>query len=119
MKDRKAIMNKEDVQPDLSPLGILIEVAHDEGCFAHIPALPGLCFRASEAEEAKRMAAEQIAKYSKWLLAEDLADLNTEVESTCEMRTHRELHRCAGSRERTTRRLSNLDLRKPGGSIRP
>jgi predicted RNase H-like HicB family nuclease len=74
-------MNDEDVHSQLYPFGILTEVARDEGCFAHVPTLPGLCFRADDPEEAKRIAVEQIVNYSKWLVVEDLVDLNMETEA--------------------------------------
>lgn len=58
---------------------ILTEVAPGEGCFGHIPALPGLCFRAYDPAELERMAPGQIVEYAEWLLAENLVDLNPVV----------------------------------------
>jgi hypothetical protein len=79
MKDQKAIMSDKDVPSMLPPFNLLVEVAPREGCFAHIPALPGLCFRANDPEGAEIIALRQIAEYSQWLLAEDLVDLNSEA----------------------------------------
>jgi predicted RNase H-like HicB family nuclease len=81
MKDQKATMSDQDVHSQLPPFNLLVEVAPGEGCFAHIPALPGLCFRANDPEEAGRIAPGQIANYSQWLLDEELVDLNSEVEA--------------------------------------
>jgi hypothetical protein len=81
MKDQKATMSDQDVHSQLPPFDLLVEVAPSEGCFAHIPALPGLCFRASDPEEAERIALGQIANYSQWILAEDLVDLNSEADA--------------------------------------
>jgi len=57
------------------PLRLLIEDAGDLGCLGHIPALPGLCFRAERASELEEAAPDRIAEYVRWLSAEDLGDL--------------------------------------------
>ncbi len=75
----KATMSDQDDHSQLPPFDLLVEVAPSEGCYAHIPALPGLCFRASDPEEAHRIALGQIANYSQWVLAEDLVDLNSKA----------------------------------------
>jgi hypothetical protein len=54
---------------------LLVEDAGTDGCLGHIPALPGLCFRAETAAELESKALARIAEYARWLLAEDLADL--------------------------------------------
>jgi len=69
-------MSNQNVLSHLPPFDLLVEVASSDGCFAHVPALPGLCFRASDPEEAERIAPGQIIEYSRWLLAEHLVDLN-------------------------------------------
>ena len=74
-------MNSMDFNSQLPPFDLLIEVAPGEGCFAHIPTLPGLCFQADDPEEAKRIAPGQILNYAQWVLAENLANLNPEVEA--------------------------------------
>jgi len=75
---------------DRVPFDLLIEDAGTRGCLGHVPALPGLCFRARNAEEAKAMASDRIAEYTLWLRAEDLADLTPETE---------ELARCADAED--------------------
>ena len=77
----KATMSDQDDHSQLPPFDLLVEVAPSEGCYAHIPALPGLCFRASDPEGAGRIALEKIANYSQWLVAENLVDLNSEADA--------------------------------------
>jgi predicted RNase H-like HicB family nuclease len=60
-------MSHQDPIARLDTLDLLVEVAPGEGCLAHIPALPGLCFRANDPEEAQRIASGQIADYVEWL----------------------------------------------------
>jgi predicted RNase H-like HicB family nuclease len=74
-------LSDEDIHFQQHPFDLLVEVAPSEGCFAHVPSLPGLCFRACDPEEARRSAPGQIAYYSQWLLAENLVDLTPEVET--------------------------------------
>jgi len=64
---------------DRSSFDLLIEDAGTEGCLGHIPALPGLCFRARNAEEAEAIASDRIVEYATWLDAEGLADLTPET----------------------------------------
>jgi len=64
---------------DRAPFDLLIEDAGAEGCLGHVPALPGLCFRARSAEEAEAIASDRIAEYAAWLRAEGLADLTLET----------------------------------------
>ena len=54
---------------------LLLEDAGTDGCLGHIPALPGLCFRAETAAELQSVALARIAEYARWLLTEDLGDL--------------------------------------------
>ena len=78
--------------PDRASLDLLIEDAGAEGCLAHIPSLPGLCFRASHPEDAKAAAPSRIAQYMAWLRAEALSDLTAEatqcagIEDGCQVR---------------------------------
>jgi len=60
---------------DRSSFDLLVEDAGTQGCLGHVPALPGLCFRARNAEEAEAIASDRIAEYAAWLRAEGLADL--------------------------------------------
>jgi len=72
-------MYDQNVPTKLPPFDLLVEVAPIDGCFAHIPALPGLCYRAYDPEGAMRIAQDQIANYLKWLLEKELSDLNPKV----------------------------------------
>ncbi len=63
----------------LPPLELFIETAPGEGCFGHIPSLPGLCFRASDPAQLDQRCAEYIHNYIDWLIIEQLADLNPTV----------------------------------------
>ena len=65
---------------DRAPFDLLIEDAETEGCLGHVPALPGLCFRARDAEEAEAIASDRIAEYAAWLRAESMTDLSSETE---------------------------------------
>jgi hypothetical protein len=67
-------------KPDRAPFDLLIEDAGTEGCLGHVPTLPGLCFRARDAEEAEAIASDRIAEYAAWLRAEDMTDLSSETE---------------------------------------
>jgi hypothetical protein len=67
-------------KPDRAPFDLLIEDAGTEGCLGHVSALPGLCFRARNAEEAEAIASDRIAEYAAWLCAEDMTDLSSETE---------------------------------------
>lgn len=42
----------------------------------HIPSLPGLCFRAQGPQHVKLDAPGRVAEYARWLIEEDLADIN-------------------------------------------
>jgi hypothetical protein len=64
---------------DLLSLPLLLELAPGHGCLAHIPVLPGLCFRADDLSALQTIASEQIALYGRWLLEQDAADLTPEV----------------------------------------
>jgi hypothetical protein len=64
---------------DRGSFDLLIEDAGAEGCLGHVPALPGLCFRARKAEEAEAIASDRIVAYAAWLRAEGLADLTPET----------------------------------------
>ena len=69
---------------------LLIEDAGDAGCLAHVPTLPGLCFRAKTVAAAEAAASSRIANYIAWLEAEDLTDLTArtaEVVQTGEARS--------------------------------
>lgn len=72
-------MSNQDILAELLPFDLLVEVAPVDGCLAHVPALPGLCYRAYDPEEAERIAREQIVHYSQWLIKEALIDLNSEI----------------------------------------
>jgi len=65
----------------LPRFNLLVEDAGSEGCLGHIPALPGLCFRARTATESEKTAPARIAEYAHWLQSEDLADLTPETEA--------------------------------------
>jgi len=67
-------------KPDRAPFDLLIEDAGTRGCLGHVPALPGLCFRAPNAEEAEAIALDRIAEYAAWLRAESMTDLSSETE---------------------------------------
>jgi hypothetical protein len=56
-------------------LELLIEVTPDEACFGHIPALPGLCFKADNPDELYQKASNEVLKYLGWLIQEGI--LNT------------------------------------------
>jgi len=71
--------------PDRVSFDLLIEDAGAQGCLAHIPSLPGLCFRASHSEEAKATAPAWIAEYAAWLRAEALTDLTSETSRCAEI----------------------------------
>jgi len=58
---------------------LLVEVVPGESSFGHLPALPGLCFRAKEVSNLESVALAQIAAYARWLLAEGLVDLTPEA----------------------------------------
>ncbi len=60
-------------------LDLCVEVAPSGGCFGHIPSLPGLCFRATAAEQLREAAAEEILKYAQWLDAAALTTLTPET----------------------------------------
>ncbi len=64
---------------DRSPFDLLIEDAGTQGCLGHVPALPGLCFRARTAEEAEAIASSRIVEYAAWLRAESMIDLTPET----------------------------------------
>ena len=64
---------------ELQPLDLLIEEAGESGCLAHVPTLPGFCFRAETVAQAKASAPGRIAEYVAWLRAERLTDLTTDT----------------------------------------
>ena len=61
------------------PFDLLIEEAGESGCLAHIPTLPGFCFRAETVAEAEASAPGRIAEYVAWLRAERLTDLTADT----------------------------------------
>ena len=63
----------------LPPFELLVEDAGSQGCLGHVPALPGLCFRAETVAELKKAALARIAEYACWLSAEGLADVTPET----------------------------------------
>ena len=63
----------------LPQLELYIEIAPGESCFGHIPALPGLCFRAAAPPELEQRTPVYLHDYINWLIIEKLADLNTLV----------------------------------------
>lgn len=58
------------------PLDLYIEVAPGGAAMGHVPRLPGLAFRAGDAEQLARVARAKVGEYLRWLAAEHLADLN-------------------------------------------
>jgi hypothetical protein len=58
---------------------LLLETAPGHGCFAHIPDLPGLCFRAGDPERAQAAVIDQITRYGRWLVDRNLTDLSAET----------------------------------------
>ena len=60
-------------------LPLLLEVAAQGGCFAHIPSLPGLCFRADDPASALGAANEHVAGYGRWLFEQGALQLNPEA----------------------------------------
>jgi hypothetical protein len=54
----------------------LVEVAPGGAAFGHVPRLPGLCFRAGDTAQLARIAPAKIADYLRWLVDENLSDLN-------------------------------------------
>ena len=58
---------------------LLVEDAGIQGCLGHVPALPGLCFRAETAAELENTALARIGEYAGWLSAEGLSDLRSET----------------------------------------
>jgi len=77
---RGSYQNGEETSPTESalttPFDLYIEVAENGECFCHIPALPGMCFRAESAQAAPNIAADRIAAYGRWLSSMHLAGLN-------------------------------------------
>jgi len=66
-------------RPPHVPLDLLVEDAGSQGCLGHIPALPGLCFRAKTVTEAEANAPARIEEYLAWLRSENLTDLTRET----------------------------------------
>jgi predicted RNase H-like HicB family nuclease len=64
-------------------LGLLIEDAGEAGCLAHIPALPGCCFRAGTVVEAEANARAEFVEYCAWLRSEELLNLTSETADAC------------------------------------
>ena len=60
-------------------LPLLLEVAPGHGCLAHIPVLPGLCFRVDDLAALRVIAFEQITLYGRWLLDHNAMDLTPEA----------------------------------------
>ena len=63
----------------LPPFDLLAEDAGSQGCLGHIPALPGLCFRAETVADAEGLAPVRICEYADWLVENGLGDLTPEV----------------------------------------
>ena len=61
------------------PLRLLLDLAPGHGCLAHIPTLPGLCFRADDLAAVQAVAIEHAALYGRWLLAQGIPDLTPEA----------------------------------------
>ncbi len=57
------------------PLDLLVEVAPGGAAAGHLPRLPGLCFRAGDADQLVRVAPTKVAEYLQWLADENLSDL--------------------------------------------
>lgn len=62
--------------PAPRPLDLYVEVAPGGAAMGHVPRLPGLAFRAGDAEQLARVAAAKVREYLRWLDAERIADLN-------------------------------------------
>ncbi len=73
------VMMSKSESNGLRVFDLLVEDAGSLGCLVHIPALPGLNFRVEDTSELKATALEQISRYARWLLAEDLGDLTPET----------------------------------------
>ncbi len=58
------------------PLDFLVEVAPG-GVVGHVPRLPGLCFRAGDADQIARIALAKTREYVQWLVDEHLEDLSS------------------------------------------
>lgn len=78
----------------LPPLELFIETAPGEGCFGHIPALPGLCFRAVDPAGLDQRSTEYIHNYINWLINESLTDLNPTVARLAGQASSAELRSC-------------------------
>jgi hypothetical protein len=57
------------------PLALLIESTPNGAAAGHVPALPGLCFRAGDKEQLIRVGGAKVVEYLRWLEGEKLADL--------------------------------------------
>ena len=57
------------------PLVLLIETAPNGAAAGHVPAFPGLSFRAGDREQLLRLAGTKVVEYLRWLESEKLADL--------------------------------------------
>lgn len=75
----KLTLSNNNVPSQLPTLDLLCEVVSGDGCFGHIPALPGLCFRGEDIFELESKAPEEIKKYVEWLIAEGISDLNPTI----------------------------------------
>ncbi len=65
----------------LPDLHLLIEVTEGGDCMGHVPALPGLCFRAESPEQLLRNSVGEVVRYAGWLRAESLADISPHAEA--------------------------------------
>jgi hypothetical protein len=74
----------DNSQLKLPLLDLLVEIAPGEGCFGHIPSLPGLCYRANDKRALVGTASNQIRKYIEWMIRENLANLNPVIASLSE-----------------------------------
>jgi len=63
-------------RPPERPLDLLVEVARGGAALGHVPRLPGLCFRAGDATQLIRIAPSKVVEYLRWLVDENLGDLN-------------------------------------------
>lgn len=73
------VLSDNDTPLEMPLLELLTEVAPGAGSFGHIPALPGLCFRADNPESAKQEALSQIAKYAEWQMGKNIVFPNPTV----------------------------------------
>ncbi|MGB2982466.1 MAG: hypothetical protein WBC63_01235 [Candidatus Bipolaricaulia bacterium] len=69
----------EETTRELPAFELLVEDAGGQGCLGHVPALPGLCFRAETVADVESLAPVRIREYADWLAGNGLGDLTPEV----------------------------------------